>query len=382
MQRPPGDLHRLIDTDEWEAEKVVRGYERIARCAREFSDVGRFHVSFSGALLEQFCEPRIVDRYQRFVDIPAMLESYRSSSNVEFIGMGYYHPIFPLISTEDWEEQIVRGREIIEDLFGRAPRGFWPSDGAFCMQMIPALVRAGYEYVIVDDANVFAGDGVGDYYQPYIGTFNGASLCVIPRDCELSSAQQSGMDASWFSEQAQGKMAASEHVDRPRLLTTWSNVEEGDWFRETREELSFHGRYLSAFIQGVLSGEIPVQPVLLADFVSQNPPSAEVRVKTSGWNVSPVAGVDAGQNVRSERQLRASQHLQHLSARYWRLTRAQRSLPPPTKAALARVRDLILESESSCYLSSNEEWTAKLYERTAPAAAIIAEAEAAMSPEK
>ena len=380
LQRPPGDLHRLIESDESKAEKVVRGYERIARCVQEFSDVGRFHVSFSGVLLEQLCEPRIVDRYQRFVDLPAMLESYRSSDNVEFIGTGYYHPIFPLISTEDWEEQIVRGREIIEDLFGIAPRGFWPANGAFCSRMIPALVRAGYEYVIVDDTDVVADTGYSDPFQPYVATFDGSSVSVIPRDCALSSAQQNGMDASYFGEQARVKTAALADGVRPRLLTTWSNVEESDWFWETRVESSFYGRYFGAFIKGVLSGEIPVEPVLLGDFVTQYPPSASAGIQMHGGNVSPAAGVDPRQQERSEVQLRASQHLQQLSARYWRLTRAQGILPPPTKAALARVRELILESESSCYLSSNQVWTDRLYERTAPAAAIIAEAEAAISP--
>ena len=378
MQRPPGDLQRLIDEDEREAEKVVRGYQSIARYAQRFSDVGRFHVSFSGVLLEQLCEPRIVDRYQRFVDIPAMLESFRSCDNVEFIGMGYYHPLFPLISAQDWNEQIARGREIIEDLFGRAPRGFWPSEGSFCTRMIPALAQAGYEYVVVNDTDVAVGDA-GDRYQPYVGRCDGESVCVIVRDCELSAAQQCGMDASSFAQLVQRKTATAGRANCPRLLTTWVNVEEGDWLRELGEESSFYSRYFDACMRGPVRDESSVQSTLLADFISQYPPNVEVHAAQSvDRAASAGTGGGAANAVQSESRREASAHVKHLSDRYWRLRRAQPRLPQATKAALCRVRELILESESSCYFSSQEQWTARLHERTAAAAAILADAEAAL----
>lgn len=69
----------------------------------------------------------------------------REAANVELVGMGYYHPIFPLVPTTDREEQLASGRAIMEHAFGRAPRGFWPPEMAFAMEMIPARVKAGYE---------------------------------------------------------------------------------------------------------------------------------------------------------------------------------------------------------------------------------------------
>ena len=93
MHQPPGNLQLLIEADEWEAQQIIRCYERVPRYAARFGDAARIHVDFSGVLLEQLLSPDIIDRYRKFVDIPAMIESYKRSENVELIGMGYYHPV-------------------------------------------------------------------------------------------------------------------------------------------------------------------------------------------------------------------------------------------------------------------------------------------------
>mgnify|MGYP001412424631 CR=1 FL=1 len=97
MHQPPGNLRLLIETNRFEAEQILRCYERAVRYARNYPDVGRLHVGFSGILLEQFLDPGIQAGYRDFIDIPAMLRAYAETPNVELIGMGYYHPIFPLI---------------------------------------------------------------------------------------------------------------------------------------------------------------------------------------------------------------------------------------------------------------------------------------------
>ena len=145
MHQPPGNLKLLIESRPGEAEQIILCYERAARYAQQYSDLAHFHLGFSGALLEQLLDPAVVDAYRHILDIPEMLERYREATNIELVGMGYYHPIFPLIPKADWDEQLARGRSIIEQAFGRAPRGFWPPEMAFSMEMIPALVKVGYE---------------------------------------------------------------------------------------------------------------------------------------------------------------------------------------------------------------------------------------------
>ena len=221
MHQPPGNLKLLIDANAWEAEQIIRCYERAARYARAYRDVAFLHVGFSGILLEQLRDPTIIDRYRRFVDIPAMLDSYREATNVELIGMGYYHPIFPLVPEADWDDQLLSGRQIMEECFGRAPLGFWPPEMAFSMEMVPALVKAGYAYVVVDGVHVRPQDGVDDTYRPYRACHEGVCITVVPRDRNISNAQESGLDPDWFAREVRAKVAQSARPSEDRLVTTW-----------------------------------------------------------------------------------------------------------------------------------------------------------------
>jgi len=53
MHQPPGNLKLLIEENDWEAQQIIRCYERVPRYANAFRDVARIHVGFSGILLEQ-----------------------------------------------------------------------------------------------------------------------------------------------------------------------------------------------------------------------------------------------------------------------------------------------------------------------------------------
>jgi len=140
MHQPPGNLELLLDVNEWEARQIILCYERPVKYALRYQDVARFCVGFSGILLEQFEDPEVISMYSDIVDIPKMVDGYRNASNIEIVGMGHYHPVFPLIPPEDWSEQLERGKEKCLEMFGREPRVFWPPEMGFSMEMIPALV--------------------------------------------------------------------------------------------------------------------------------------------------------------------------------------------------------------------------------------------------
>lgn len=54
-----------------------------------------------------------------------MMKEYPKARGIEFVGMGYYHPLFPLIPMDDWKSQIERWKEKAKEL-GFAAEGFWP----------------------------------------------------------------------------------------------------------------------------------------------------------------------------------------------------------------------------------------------------------------
>jgi len=364
MHQPPDNLRILIESNEFEAEQIIRCYDRVPRFAQQYKDVARIHVGFSGILLEQFRSPDIIDRYRRFVDIPAMLNNYREADNIEPIGMGYFHPIFPLIPREDWNEHLIAGRELTAEVFGRQPRGFWPPEMAFDMAMVPALAEAGYEYVVVDGVHVKAskdGDTLNPY-RPYVARKDGAEITVIPRDRDVSNAQESGMDAGWFANEICQRVQLSPDASAPGLMTTWSDGENGGWFRNMDEGASFFGYFFAPFMEMVRSGSTPIRPVLMSRFIERHKPAGEAHVQTGAWNVADTSGYDFAQWAGSEMQREAIAKIFEVSGRYWKLTKVD--VPQHARGDLAQARQLILEGETSCYLFWGDDWVPKLYHRT------------------
>jgi hypothetical protein len=375
MHQPPGNLKLLIENNPLEADQIVRCYERAIRYALRYTDVSRLHVGFSGVLLEQLLDPAIVDAYRHIVDIPKMLASYREAVNVELIGMGYYHPIFPIIPEADWEEQLASGRAIVEEAFGRAPRGFWPPEMAFSMEMIPALVQAGYEYVVVDGVHVRPRDGLNDVFRPYLACQDGVCITVVPRNGELSIAQERGLDPDWFAAESQRCARSSPRPAAPRLVTTWSDGENRGWFRQIQEELGFFGHFFAPCMERVQAKEPMPIPVALSDYLETHSPSAHARVQTGAWNVGSTPADDFSRWMGSESQKKAASVVQDLSRRYWDIERRRNKLGQAGRRALARARALILESQTSCFLFWGDAWIPYLYQRTVPADRELTEAE-------
>jgi alpha-amylase/alpha-mannosidase (GH57 family) len=367
MHQPPGNLDLLLRANPWEAEQIIRCYQRPARYALRYREEARLHIGFSGVLLEQLLDPGIIARYRHLVDVPEMLARYAEADNIELIGMGYYHPIFPLIPQADWDEQLERGRAIMERAFGRAPRGFWPPEMAFAVDLIPALVRAGYEYVVVDGVHVRPEDGLSDIYRPYLACYEGTCITVVPRDRAISNGQESGFNPEWLANEARAQAAGSPRPGEPRLITTWSDGENGGWFRQTHEPSGFFGFFFAPYMERVAAGDYPLVPVALSDHLREHPPAARARVQTGAWNVGSTSGEDFAQWAGSEQQRAAVGLVQALSQRYWAIRQDRERLSPTGQEALERARALILEAQTSCYLFWGDAWLPHLYERTAPA---------------
>jgi len=195
---------------------------------------------------------------------------------------------------------------------------------------------------------------------------------VIPRDRDLSNAQESGLDAGWFVGEATRRAGPSSggassagpssRSASPPLVTTWSDGENGGWFRNMAEEASFFGHFFAPFIQRVQSGESPIHPVLISDYLKRYPPQAEAFVKTGAWNVASTSGYDFSQWAGSETRRRAIEKIFDVSRRYWAL----RGLGPTgdMKRRLEEARRIMLESETSCFLFWGDAWVPRLYERT------------------
>ena len=376
MHQPPGNLEYLIDHYEWEARQIMLCYDRPLNYAWRYQDVARFCVGFSGILLEQLQDPRVVARYSEVIDIPKMLDIYRRTPNIEIVGMGYYHPIFPLIPLEDWDDQIAQGRQKIAEVFGREPKIFWPPEMAFTKEMIPVLARHGYEYVVIDSVHVKHEKSLGKVetvYRPHFAEHGGARITVIPRDRDLSNAQESGLDPGWFEGEVKNKTAGAAE---PCLVTTWTDGENGGWFRQTDEQAGFWGHFFVPYMEKVRAGRIPIRPVTITDFVKDNPPRDKVEVQTGAWNVGSTSGYDFSQWSGSASQRKALEEIWDLSRSYQELVKASPvgKSPQSSASTLAQAREYILRAETSCYLFWGDAWIPKLYEETRMARDLLRQA--------
>ncbi len=71
---------------------------------------------------------------------------------LDLVNIGYFHPIFPLIWDFDMQYQLKRHENAIVNSFGITPsHGAFLPECAFSERVIPALVKAGIKWVIVDN---------------------------------------------------------------------------------------------------------------------------------------------------------------------------------------------------------------------------------------
>jgi hypothetical protein len=342
LYQPPGNLRGLLQLDEAEAGRILGCYERLARHAHKYAQVARLQVALSVVLLEQLRDPELIEACRHLADLPAILDGLRSAASIEFVGTGYRHAPLPLVPPDDWDEQLRGERLTVEAALGRVLKGYWPPASLFAPAMIPALVRAGYEYVLLPSSLLAMPDGSDvDPYRPYLVSHEGAQLVVVPLDHGFSQAQETGLDAPWFADEVRNGVALSPPSDAPYLLGTWSDGENGEWFRRLDEEHGFFGQFFSPYMEFCETNEFPVRPVRLSDFLAAHRPATEVVVRV------PPATDSATPAAEGRRVARA--RLARSSARYWTLARSA-TQPAYARSALPRARELILAAEDSGFL--------------------------------
>lgn len=107
-----------------------------------------------------------------------ILTKYReaeSRGQVELTTTPFFHPILPLVYDSEFAARSLPGRQFPkrfhwpqdaaahltlaveqhEQLFGRKPRGLWPSEGSIAPELIPLMQQVGIEYFCSDEENLF-----------------------------------------------------------------------------------------------------------------------------------------------------------------------------------------------------------------------------------
>ena len=110
------------------------------------------------------------------------------SKKIEFLGGGYYSPLFSLIPRKDRVSQIEMMTTEIRRLFGRRPRGMWITEKVWEPSMPMTMNYAGMEFSFLDeeffeDAGLFN----GELYRPCVTEDQGKKMIVFPISNRLIS---------------------------------------------------------------------------------------------------------------------------------------------------------------------------------------------------
>jgi len=146
--------------------------------------------------------------------VKEVLPYYRKlaeAGQIELTTSPYCHPILPLLwdtslarrafpnislpnpfqHPEDVRAQIDKAISCHKEIFGIAPKGLWPSEGAVCPELIPVLSEAGIEWIATDEGILWGslpteGRGRDSLYKPYRATFRDKEIGIVFRDRGLS----------------------------------------------------------------------------------------------------------------------------------------------------------------------------------------------------
>ena len=160
-----------------------------------------------------------------------VIPTYREFSvrgQIELSTTPFYHPILPLLCDsniasvshpgvplptrfrhpEDARYQVTTARSFMQQEFGRAPAGLWPSEGSVSDEALGIVAEAGFQWIATDNGilarTLQKSAGADLTYRSYRWNRNGLSIDVLFRDHYIS-------DLIGFVYSKMGAVEAAEH---------------------------------------------------------------------------------------------------------------------------------------------------------------------------
>ncbi len=181
------------------AEKLYPELALLKRRGRDFTEEEKLRVLEIHMLI--------------LAQIAPLYAAAEARGQAELTTTSFYHPILPLVYDSDFMERCMPGRakpkryhwpedalaqltRAVEQhtrMFGRAPRGLWPSEGSVAPELLPLMAQAGLQYFCTDEENLFnslrhSGEHADhlDLFQGWGVEHEGVKLNVIFREKPLS----------------------------------------------------------------------------------------------------------------------------------------------------------------------------------------------------
>jgi hypothetical protein len=166
--QPIGNFEKVFE------EAYERAYEPFLAIIEKYPRI-RLSQHFTGPLLEWLLRrrPGFIERMKGMV----------SRGQLELLTGAYYEPVLAIIPEPDRLGQIRKLTDFIERTFAYRPRGMWLAERVWEQQLVESLVKAGIEFVMVDDTHFRHAGLQDDQLQGYYMTEEqGVPLKILPID--------------------------------------------------------------------------------------------------------------------------------------------------------------------------------------------------------
>jgi hypothetical protein len=192
-------------------------------------------LHYSGVLLQW-----VEQRHPGFI---LLLRDLVSRRQVEFLGGGFYDPLFPLLPLPDKIGQIELFTTYLRRQFGKRPGGCWLPALAWEQSLAGPLNTCGMGYTVLDERAFAAagGDGPGEAgYAPCITEDQGKIVTVFPLFRWLEEALEREPLARVLESLAARLPAGGEHIVTvfPRRFRAERGEAPESFFQQLFEDLS------------------------------------------------------------------------------------------------------------------------------------------------
>ncbi|WP_457743748.1 alpha-amylase/4-alpha-glucanotransferase domain-containing protein [Sulfurimonas sp.] len=116
------------------------------------------------------CSGWLLDRIRKNnPDVFANMKSLTAAGAIAWISAGYYEPVLSSIPSKDRQAQIKKMNKYIKKYLEVKPKGLWLTERVWESSIVPDIVLAGNEFVVVDDyhflSSGFDADKMDGYYK-------------------------------------------------------------------------------------------------------------------------------------------------------------------------------------------------------------------------
>jgi hypothetical protein len=203
-------------------------YNRLIKTLRKHKNL-KFNIHISGTLIQSLLwyNPETIE----------LIKDGINDGQFEILGSTYSQNIMYSTDNTSNQWQIERHKEIINDIFGVTPTGFWNSERTWKQELADIIVKNGYKYTFIEDKTMKRSGSSGSEY--FIRSTNKGKLAIVNDDNEFLEKVNMAVDAGDIESDVftRGALLSADRKEYKKLFKYMRNIYEKD--RENNYLLSY-----------------------------------------------------------------------------------------------------------------------------------------------